>query len=1555
MKLNKYAANFSGMLNKSILFLLLIFCVFSAMISKSQVVANFTSDDTTGCGLLELEMINLSTGASSYYWQVFDESGIEVASSTLSNPSFFLTVTGSYTVELTATGVSGSDFLSIPGFATVYTNPNAEFISSGTEGCLPLTLTFTNTSTPGTYGSLSDFYWIITGAGALPDTDELTYTFNSPGLYTVYIFVEDGAGCSDYYTTDIQVFDAPSVDFIADSTVSCSLPLTTHFTNLSSGSGDLIYAWNFGDGATSSATNPTHTFSEIGNFDVSLTVTDAIGCSSTFTAEDFIIINTTLNVDFSSSLTTVCAGNSIEFTNLSDAVVGTWLWDFGDGSTSSAFEPTHTYTSAGIYTVSLSGDFGGGCTGFISYPSLMNVIASPTVSFTSTDPNSYCSVPLTVSFTPSVAGGPVTFLWEFETPDGISTSTAIMPNFLWSVPGSYDVALTVTNILGCSAEISIPDYVTIGTLEVVPIATPESGCIPLSVSFEAIAGDELTEFYWDFGDGTTSTSVHPTHVYNTVDCFDMMLIASTADGCIDTTFVNDFICAGESGTALLGVPDTSCPSVKLEVFYLPLDSIELIIDGGLDYFITTTVDSNTTVSMEPGFHEVLFYTWINGCPDTVSSSIFILDIDDSLLVYDINCLDPYKVKFYIDSSLAALSCGWTWDFGDGTVDSVNMNPIHTYAETGSYHVSIVYDCITEEECSGIGFNVLITDPVAAFEVDGGACDTPYTAIFTNTSTDGVDNNLTYYWNFDDGTFSTDTNTEHTYSDFGIYLVTLLITDVNGCTDYFVDTVSINQVNAFYTLDDDYGCTPFTMHLTDSSSSLVGDITSWEIYWADGTSDTYTTAEEMIDVTHTYTESGVYPITLIVYDANGCSDSYVDTIRSKLPFVDFIADDTIPCVGQLVTFTELATGTGISFLWDFGDGTTSTLANPAHAYSTLGSFTVSLTVTDYYGCVVVVEKPAFIIAETINADFDFDIVIANCNYSLVQFNSIIEDSICSFYWNFGDGGTSTDPNPLYPYLTAGSFDVSLTVIDCNDCETTIYKSGYIDVPGPFGYIVPSKDSVCVGEELILYVSIYSSDSLGLFFDNGDFYSQDIVFSNEVTTLEIPYTYNEAGYYGPTALVVDTSGCLNILYITDSILVSPMPQALYSVSDVGVCQGTEIIFSDSSYSDEPIISWLWNTGDSSFIENESIDFEYTYVDTGIYISSLEVQTAFGCTNTFDIPVTVIPYPIFNLSEDTIICPGMDVQLSATGGYTYFWSPPEGLSSSVVPDPIAHPLVSTLYTVIVTNGDCSLIDSVQVNVVEELILDAGPDTILCKPGEINLYALLTNDIPQSEILFYWQPDSFLNDIFIPDPISNTTETIQYTAYASCGFLDDSAIVTVVVTGPPDIDIPVDTISTIAGQPVNVIAEVISGNDPLTHEWNPSQFVDCPTCLNVNITVDNSMVLGILTTDSLGCTDYDYIYLRVIPCDESVFKIPNIISPNSDGFNDEFYIDYTDVAGLKSITIFDRWGERMFHTTDVERRWDGTYRGKICNPGVYVYTIEFICADGVESVISGNITLVK
>ncbi|HPR30019.1 MAG TPA: hypothetical protein PLI03_11760, partial [Chitinophagales bacterium] len=185
---------------------------------RAQVVAAFDADTTLGCGVLELSMINLSTDATTYSWQVYNSSGTLVASSTLTNPSFFLTTPDDYTVTLTATGPGGSDTFTADDFASVVTPPNAVIEVDPTSGCPPVTITAENLSTPGSLGSIESFYWIITGAGSLPATDVINYTFETSGTYSVFLFVQDEAGCSDFAEVLVIPDPAPAIDFTADET-----------------------------------------------------------------------------------------------------------------------------------------------------------------------------------------------------------------------------------------------------------------------------------------------------------------------------------------------------------------------------------------------------------------------------------------------------------------------------------------------------------------------------------------------------------------------------------------------------------------------------------------------------------------------------------------------------------------------------------------------------------------------------------------------------------------------------------------------------------------------------------------------------------------------------------------------------------------------------------------------------------------------------------------------------------------------------------------------------------------------------------------------------------------------------------------------------------------------------------------------------------------------------------------------------------------------------------------------------------------------------------------
>lgn len=1538
--------------------LAIILCSLATVQAKAQVTANFTADSTEGCGLLSLGLENLSTGATSYLWEVFDASGTLVSTSTLFNPTFFLTEPGAYTVSLTATGASGTDNLTLTDYAFVYAPPTADFDASGLDGCPPIELDFSDSSVPGTYGSISDYYWVITGASTLPPTPDISYTFVAPGTYTVYLFVTDGAGCSDYFTQSVLIYDSVHADFTSDAAVACTVPLEVNFTNLSSGSGSLTYEWNFGDGGNSTALNPSHTYSDFGDYDVTLIVTSADGCSDTIKYFDYIQLNPTADVDFDVEEDTVCEGSIAVFDNLSGAAVGTWFWDFGDGYTSTAFEPTHIYADPGTYTVSLDGDFGGGCMGSVTHANVVTVVSAPLVSFSSTDHIAVCQVPFSVDFTSSVGGGggPVTYLWQFEDVGGTFTSTAANPSYTWNELGSYDVSLTVTNSDGCQATYTMTDYVVIGELEVTPVANPEDGCVPLHVNFSATAGEALASYDWDLGDGSSSASATPSNVYGDVGCYTITLIATSVSGCTDTTTIVDLVCAGDTATADLILPDTACPGTPLTVLYLPLDSITAIIDGGLDDAIATPVDSSTTISLPTGDHDIDFITWSYGCPDTISGHIYILDVVDSLMQVDYSCADPYTVQIYIDTSISNLSCGWIWDFGDGTYDSVSANPVHTYAEPGTYHVVVTYLCMAPVDCQGTGVTVNIQVPFADFTADPYfGCDTPLVVNFTNNSTDYINDVLTYFWDFGDGFTETTESPTHTFTDFGAYYVSLTVTDDRGCVNEMIDTIGVGGVTAGYDIVDAGGCVPFTINITDTSHTIAGDVTQWIFDWDDGTIDTFYSYADVVGLEHTFTVNNNFYVTLTAIDEFGCSDVYVDTIKAGDPVADFTVDDTIPCIGQLVYFSELSTGFSLDYAWDFGDGGTADIANPSHTYAELGLYDVSLIVTDVNGCVDSISKPAYIETDTVSGDFSATVLVASCNYALIEFNSFSDDSICEYLWEFGDGGISVDPNPVYPYLTAGEYSVSLTLSDCEGCSSTISKTGYIVVPGPYGTITFSDDTLCVDHPMEVYVTVASTDTMTLYFDNGDIIGIDVPYSDTLQTITIPYTYTAAGVYLPDALLVDTNGCLNIIYGGDSIWVGNNPIAGYIVPDVTQCLGTPFTFTDTSSSPDPIELWAWNLGDALIFSDTSADYTHNYPDTGFYQTSLYVFTGYGCVDSMFIDVNVLAYPEVTLTPDSVICPGQTVPLLAEGGTTYTWTPSEGLSDTSVADPLATPENTTNYVVEVSNGFCSSFDSVLVTVVDKLILNAGPDTVLCIGADIQLFSEFITQVNETNISYYWTPSDYLSDPFAQNPVSHAIDDISYTIYASCGNLSDSASADIQVSIPPDIEIPSDTIIMITGQTVEITSELIISDGPVSYQWQPVSEVDCGTCESVFVSPESNSIFSVEVTDALGCSDIDFVLVRVLSCDETLFFIPNIISPNNDGMNDIFKFSYEGLSTVTGVKIFNRWGELMFQTTNLDEHWDGTFNGQVCNPGVYVYTIGAVCLDGTETIISGNITLVR
>ncbi|GEM_PF-789751 len=248
---------------------------------------------------------------------------------------------------------------------------------------------------------------------------------------------------------------APSADFTADPTSGCA-PLTVNFTDASSGE-ITSWSWDFGDGSTSGAQNPSHQYTTAGTYTVALTVTGP-GGSDTKTKTDYITVYAPITADFSGTPTSGDAPLTVNFTDASSGDVTTWSWDFGDGGTSSTQNPSHQYTTAGTYTVSMtaSNSCDSDTKTKTDYITVTEPSGNPPVADFSASPTSG-TAPLLVTFTDQSTNNPTGWNWDFG--DG-ATSGEQNPQHEYTSAGSYTVSLTASNADGSDTETKA-DYITV--------------------------------------------------------------------------------------------------------------------------------------------------------------------------------------------------------------------------------------------------------------------------------------------------------------------------------------------------------------------------------------------------------------------------------------------------------------------------------------------------------------------------------------------------------------------------------------------------------------------------------------------------------------------------------------------------------------------------------------------------------------------------------------------------------------------------------------------------------------------------------------------------------------------------------------------------------------------------------------------------------------------------------------------------------------------------------------------------------------------------------------
>jgi len=513
------------------------------------------------------------------------------------------------------------------------------------------------------------------------DPGELTSRANDPAyaatqlqLATRLQDLKNSRGCT---ATPIAAFTSTPVFGFPPLTVN----FTEQSTNFPTG-----WIWNFGDGGTSTAQNPSHQYTTPGKYTVTLTASNTCGNDSETKSNHITVCPPAPAAAFTATPTSGNVPLTVNFTDQSTNFPVGWSWNFGDGGTSSAQNPSRTYTTPGTYTVTLTASSSCGNVSLVKTNYItVNCVQPPTAAFTATPTAGMA--PLNVNFTDNSTNFPTGWSWNFG--DG-GTSSVKNPSHQYTTSGTYTVTLTASNSCGSNSK-TMTNYVTICASPPAAAftATPTSGNVPLTVNFTDQSTNMPTGWSWNFGDGGTSSVKNPSRTYTTPGTYTVRLTASNNCGSNTKTMTNyitvncmlpptaAFTATPTSGTAPLTVnftdQSTNFPTVWSWNFG----------DGG-----TSSAQNPSYQYTTPGTYSVTL-TASNGCGNaSITRTNYITVCTSPAAAFSATPTSgtaPLAVNFTDKSTNSPTA--WSWNFGDGGTAST-QNPSRTYTTPGTYSVTL---------------------------------------------------------------------------------------------------------------------------------------------------------------------------------------------------------------------------------------------------------------------------------------------------------------------------------------------------------------------------------------------------------------------------------------------------------------------------------------------------------------------------------------------------------------------------------------------------------------------------------------------------------------------------------------------------------------------------------------------------------------------------------------------------------------------------------------------------------------------------------------------------
>jgi gliding motility-associated-like protein len=1499
-------------------------CFFSFEKIYGQVIANFNANNINGCAPLVVQFNDVSSGNPTAWQWNFGNS----VSSTQQNPTTVFTNPGTYTITLTASNSTSTNTKTSVAYITVNASPNVLFTASDSGNvCSPKTIQFTNQST----GISNPSYLWNFGDGGTSTLANPSHTYTNPGNYSVTLLISNSNGCSKSLTKQnfINLINKPNSVINASNTSACTAPFSTIFTASSNQTG-VSYLWNFGDNTTGLGNTLTHTYNAIGTYTIQLISINTTGCKDTLIMPNYINISN-LIPSFSVG-NTLCQNTSVNFTNTSTPNGGNCLWNFGDGGTATINNPSHIYSNPGNYTVKLIVQ-SGSC--IDSTTQVINIKPSPTASFTA-NPTVPCAAPGIVNFTSTSSGtGIISYFWNFG---DITTSTNANPTHTYANYNQYTVQLTVTNNFGCSSTVIQNNLINIqAPLDTINLSNTHL-CAPYTTSFSlnTNVSSAVVAYNWSFGNGQNSTAANPSTTYTNPGTYTISLSYTLANGC-SYTKQKTIVIITTPTASFTASPSTIC--VGNSVSFTNTSSVATTYTWYFgDGNFSNSINNITHTYVDTGYFTVTLLASNGDCVDTAKQiNVVYVNPPKALFTFTLNSCSDRKTIAFTNNSIGATS--YLWNFGDGGTSTLT-NPIHTYASNGTYQVILkamnsITGCIHYDTLSVDIFNLN-----AQFNGTINACK----QVICNYSANTNPNYSNYTWYWGDGTYSSNSNNSnyHAYANTGIYSIKLVVTDKYNCKDSIIKTnyVSIYGTNVNFVANTLQGCAPLNVLFNNTSSAALGaSFINYKWDFGNGVISNSSNGNTI------YNNAGSYAVQLIVTESHNCVDSItkLNYIQVNKPIAKFGVNKVIACNQELIYFSDssISNGTGLTYNWSFGDGSSASSANPTHAYLQNGLYTVKLKITDNLGCTDSIIKTNFIQINGVKSSFIASDTLASCPPLVVNLTNTSINSTSSL-WSFGNNGISTLLNPSIIYTNPGTYTIKLISTNAIGCIDSAFKT--IIVNGPTGTFSYTPTQACLPNASVVFTAT-TNNTQSLLWD----FSNGVTATTSGNTTSYTYTYNQIGNYVPKLVMTSGANCIIALIGTDTIRVTKTT-AKFGASQLTFCKSGTVIFSDSSSaSSGPIANFLWNFGDgtTSNLQNPS----HTFTSPGVYTVRLIVLSTVGCADTAYKTITVLQGNNLNFNSNLFLCQGQGKYVSiSSNAISINWFPTTGLSCSNCSNPFVNPTSSTNYTIIAVNNN-GCIDTAQLLVTVQAKLPDSVDTNkqLCMGDSIQLHAY-------GGTSYTWSPINFLSNSQISNPWAYPTSNTTYSVaihQGACTF--DTLQITITVNPKPTLIAGTSQTIT-AGKAVQLSA---IGTNINFYSWSPGATLSCATCANPTANPTENTTYYITVSNLFGCKSNDSVIIK-IRCEDSQVFLPNTFTPNGDGINDVLAVRGVGISNILSFRIYNRWGQLIFEkynfaANDYTKGWDGTYLDTPIGNDIFIYTVDAVCITGELLQIKGDVALIK